>query len=156
MPARMRSRTDDETRFLNVDVDVWGRANLQPLVAALGNNVLVHYVGAEGSEQTAHFSLTSAHGKSADTIVRQLVALIEKLPRSARQLWNHARARDLNVGIQAGVTPYSHEIAFHQRTLDLVARVQGRIVITTYAVPARTPRAVRNASKSRIARKRHA
>ena len=153
MTANEPSLAEDETRFLNVDVDVWSKTDLQPLVAALGRNILVHYVGAEGAEQRAHFSLASAHDKSADAIIRRLVALIGKLPRGPRQLWNRARARDFNLGIQAGMTPYSHEIAFQHSTLELVARVRGRIVVTTYAVTARTPRAARNIPRLRIPRK---
>jgi len=34
------------TRFLNVDVDVWSKSDLQPLVAALGKKIFVHCVGA--------------------------------------------------------------------------------------------------------------
>jgi hypothetical protein len=33
------------THFLNVDPDVYSEADLQPLVAALGNKVMVLYVG---------------------------------------------------------------------------------------------------------------
>jgi hypothetical protein len=124
------ARAPNETRFLNVDVDVWSRSDLQPLVAALGRKILVHYVGRERREQSAHFSLASAHAKDADAIIRRLVALIEALPSPARQLWN--RARDFNIGIQAGTEPYSHELAVRDSTLALVAGVRGRIVITTY------------------------
>jgi hypothetical protein len=133
------------THFLNVDVDVWSKSDLQPLVAALGRKILVHYVGADPTEQSAHFSLATAHGKDADTIIRRLVALIEHLPARARQLWNRARARDFNIGIQAGITPFSHEIPLQPSTLERVARVRGRIVITTYAaeMPSRPRRAKR-------------
>jgi len=126
------SQHDDETRFLNVDVDVWSRSDLRPLVAAFGRKVLVHYVGKQRGENSAHFSLASAHGKSADAIIRRLVALIEALPRPARQLWNRARRRDFNIGIQAGIEPYSHELALQNATLTLAAGVGGRIVVTTY------------------------
>src|SRR5262245_7924657 len=143
MAAKAFLHTDNETRFLNVDVDVWAKANLEPLVAALGNKVLVHYVGAQAAEQSAHFSLASAHGKDPDTIIRRLVALIDKLPPRARLLWNRARARDFNVGVQAGIAPYSHEIVLRETTLDLVARVRGRIVVTTYASEVRSPRPTR-------------
>jgi hypothetical protein len=99
--AKAPSRAEDETRFLNVDVDVWSRSDLRPLVAAFGRRILVHYVGAERRQHSAHFALASAHGKDADAIIRRLVALIEALPRPARQLWNRARVRDFNIGIQA-------------------------------------------------------
>jgi len=120
------------TRFLNVDVDVWSRSDLRPLVAAFGRKILVHYVGKERGVSSAHFSLASAHGKTPDAIIRRLVVLIEALPRPARRLWNRAHRRDFNVGIQAGAEPHSHELAVNSATLALVAGVGGRIVVTTY------------------------
>lgn len=129
-----REAPANETRFLNVDVDVWSPSDLGPLVAALGRKVHVHYVGEERGEYSAHFSLASAYFRSADTRVRRLVALVETLPAPARRLWERARMRDFNLGIQAGFAPFSREIALDTTTVALVARVRGRIVITTYAV----------------------
>ena len=129
---KLFSQSGEETRFLNVDVDVWSRSDLRPLAAAFGRKILLHYAGKERGQQSAHFSLASAHGKSADAIIRRLVTLIEALPRPARQLWNRARRRDFNIGIQAGTEPYSHELALKGDTLGLVAGIRGRIVITTY------------------------
>jgi hypothetical protein len=131
-PRRSSAAAESATRFLNVDVDAWSESKLQPLVAAFGKRILVHYVGAERRQQSAHFALASAHGKDADAIIRRLVALIEALPRPARQLWNRARRRDFNIGIQAGIEPYCHELALQNATLALVAGVGGRIVVTTY------------------------
>jgi hypothetical protein len=153
MIVRQQAVADESpTQFLNIDVDIWSKSKLEPLMAALGKNVLVHYVGAERHEQSAHFSLASAHGKDPDTILHRLVALIERLPPPARQLWNRARTRDFNIGIQAGVTPFSHELALEAGTLERAAAVGGRVVITTYAAetpspPTRVPRAGATARK---------
>jgi len=48
---------EEVTNFLNVDLDILSRSRLEPLVAAFGKNVSVHYVGAEGSRYGAHLSL---------------------------------------------------------------------------------------------------
>ena len=132
-------RPDEETLFMNVDVDVYSKTSLQPLVAAFGKKVIVHHVGREGRDQSAHFSLASTHRDDADTLAYRLAGLVTRLPRAARQLWDRARRRDFNLGIQAGMTPYSHEIALTRRTLARVAAVGGRIVITTYAPAAPSP-----------------
>ena len=138
MSGRVTNKTrpprNEQTHFLNVDVDVYGRTDLQPLVAALGKKVIVHYVGPEGREQSAHFSLASAYGEDADTLTHRLAGLIKRLPLAARQIWDRARRRDFNLGTQAGMKPFSHEIALTMRTLDRVVQVGGRIVNTTYAV----------------------
>ena len=129
---------DEATWFLNVDVDVYSRTSLQPLMAALGRKVIVHRDGREGREYSAHFSLATAHGETADTVTYRLAGLIQTLPRPLRALWDAARRRDFNLGIQAGTSPFSHEIGISKRTLERVVDVGGRLVITTYA--ARIPR----------------
>ena len=40
--------TDDETAFLNVDVGVFAKHPLEPLAAALGDDVSLHYVDRVG------------------------------------------------------------------------------------------------------------
>ena len=129
----------EQTCFLNVDVDVWSPSDLRPLVAALGRKILVHYVGEERGAYSAHISLASAYTRDADTRIRRFISLVDKLPTAARRLWDRARSRDFNIGIQGGVTPHSHEIALDEGTIALVAGVRGRIVITTYAVETTAP-----------------
>ena len=141
-----KTPADAATHFLNVDVDVWSASDLRPLVTALGRKILLHYAGEERGEYSAHLSLAGGYTRDADTRIRRLVALIDKLPPAARRLWDRARARDFNLGVQAGVAPFSHEIALDARTVALVAAVRGRIVFTTYAVeqaPATPERAIR-------------
>ena len=127
------SREDDETRFLNVDLDVFSRSHLEPLVAALGRKVSLNYVGGERGRYSAHLALANSHRKDADTLIRALAACVNGLPRAARKLWNEAQSREFNIGIQAGFEPRSYEIRIKTETLALVARLKGRIGVTTYA-----------------------
>ena len=129
----VREQDQEETHFLNVDVDVWSKARLEPLIAAFGRRIGIHYVGDDGKECAAHFSLAYSYGKNADTLTRELATLVTKLPRAARRLWDNARVKDFNIAIQAGIKPHSHEVAIKQKTVALVVRVGGRVVITTYA-----------------------
>ena len=127
-----RVNREDETSFLNVDLDIWSRRPLEPLVEALGKKIFVHHVGREGRRHGAHLSLSSS-GQRADVLTRALAKLVAKLPKTARQLWDDATAREFNVGIQAGLTPFSHEIRLSPETLEIVARLRGSVVVTTYA-----------------------
>jgi hypothetical protein len=127
-----RVNREGETSFLNVDLDVWSRRPLEPLVEALGKRIIVHHVGREGRRHGAHVSF-SGFGQSADALTRALARLVEKLPEPARTLWDGATAREFNVGIQAGLTPFSHEIRITAETLEMVARLGGTVVVTTYA-----------------------
>jgi hypothetical protein len=44
---------DDQTHFLNVDLDVWSRSPLDELVAAFGKSVYVLYIGRERRRYSA-------------------------------------------------------------------------------------------------------
>jgi hypothetical protein len=124
--------SESATQYLNVDLDVWSSQSLEPLVAALGERVCVHYVGREGRRHGAHVSLART-SRSADATARALARLIETLPQPARRLWDTASARDFNIGIQAGLTPHAHEVRLSATTLEIIARLGGRIVVTTYS-----------------------
>lgn len=123
---------EEETCFLNVDLDILATVSLEPLVAALGQRVFVHYVGREGRRFGAHVS-RSSYGQTADKLTRELCGLIRRLPRGPRRLWDNALSREFNVGVQAGLRPHSHEVRISENTLSLVAGLRGSVVLTTYA-----------------------
>jgi hypothetical protein len=135
-PAKFR---DTNTTFLNVDLDIWSAAPLEPLVATFGRRVVVLHTGKEGRRYVAHLELAGiSQSRSADRAIRALVALVRTLPPRSRALWNRARTRDFNIGIQAASAPYAYELPVEPETIRAVAGVNARIVVTVYApVPAR-------------------
>ena len=122
----------DATTFLNVDLDIASKVSLDPLVAAFGRKVFVHHVGRIKRKFWARVSRFS-YGQSADTLTRELCAMVLGLPRAPRALWNSAISREFNVGIQAGLRPHCHEVRLTKKTVALVARLGGTIALTTYA-----------------------
>jgi hypothetical protein len=130
------------TKFLNVDLDIVSRVPLQPLVAALGKAVVVHYVGREGRRHTAHVALSSWN-RTADGLIRDLIRRVDRLPRPARRLWDAATSREFNIGIQADATPFSHEVRLGAETVRQMAEVGARLGVTTYAPEAPAPKASR-------------
>jgi hypothetical protein len=48
-------------------------------------------------------------------------------------LWNAAKVRDFNIGVQAEMRPPSYVIALAPETLKAVSLVKARIVLTVYA-----------------------
>jgi hypothetical protein len=92
------------THFLNVDLDIYSSRDLQALVTALGQKVMVLYVGRIRRTHRAHLELAKST-KTADATIRGFCALIEALPKVERHLWNAARVRDFNIGVQAGMQP---------------------------------------------------
>lgn len=133
------------TQFLNVDLDVFAKVPLNAMAEAFGDTVIVLHAGRRGRRYSAHLELSGSGGESAqqaDRVVRQLVRLVERLPRHARRLWNQADAREFNLGIEAATKSRVFELRLQPGTLKAVANVDGRIVVTVYA-PQRVLRAAR-------------
>jgi len=132
MKIRNAGASDEEaTNFLNVDLDIFSKSRLEPLVAAFGDRVEVHYVGREGSRYCAH--LERGFPRNADTGIKALAALVRQLPGRARKLWNNAQVKDFNIGIQGGIKPHYCEFPLHLETLSEVVKLGARVVITVYA-----------------------
>ena len=123
-----------ETRFPNVDLDLYSSRDLQSLIAALGKKVIVLHYGRPEKTYEAHFELPIPRS-TADVIIRKFCALIERLPKAERDVWNTAKVRDFNIGIEAGTKPLSCEFPIAAKTIQAVAAVGARVVVTVYAPP---------------------
>jgi hypothetical protein len=132
------TKNKEETGFLNVDLDVYSQSNLEALAAALAHKTFVLHVGREGNRYGAHFELTTVP-KNADATIRGLAALIRALPRSARRLWDGAKTREFNIGLQAGSVGRHIEVRLPPETIHEVASLGGQLAIAVY--PSRLARA---------------
>jgi hypothetical protein len=125
------------TTFLNVDLDVSGTEDLSPLVQALHPAIFELHTGRGRSGYETHLELASrasARTSDADATIKRFVKLLTVLPPRARGLWERARQRDFNIGIQGGSEPHAFELGLRPETLQAVARLGARIVVTVYAV----------------------
>ena len=122
----------EATHFLNVDLDIYSRQDLEALVNALGKKVIVLYAGRLRRTHRAHLELAKTT-KTADATIRGLCALIAALPNVERDLWNAAKVRDFNIGVQACTQPHSTEFALSAETLKASHELGARIVFTVYA-----------------------
>jgi hypothetical protein len=137
------------TEFLNVDLDIVSDAKLQALVDAFGRRVCVLHVGRERRRYAAHLEL-AATPRNADRAIRAFAALVEGLPRSARTVWNNARRREFNIGLQAGRTPYSYELGLQPETLRVAAAIGTGVGVTVYAPPPRAEELPSRPSKQKM------
>jgi len=128
------NEANERTRFLNVDLDIYSKTNLKPLVTALGNEVLVLYSGREGRLWSAHLELPE-QPQNPEGAIRRLAALIPALPPAAQRLWYAATRREFNIGVQAGSRPHAREIKLAPGTIHKVASLEARLVVTVYAPP---------------------
>jgi hypothetical protein len=118
-------------KFLNVDLDVFSKASLEPLVRDLGERVVVHYQGREGRRFSAHLSLTVPG--SPDRAILKLASLIRKLSSETKRVWSQAETRTFSIGIQAEFLPPVLEFVLSSEAVLAAADLNGRIAITIYA-----------------------
>lgn len=124
----------ERTRYINVDLDIFSRVSLKKLVDAMGEEAFVLFVGGKGQKHEAHIELAGSHfGMSADRTIMGLIGLIQRLPAGYRKIWDSARSREFNVGIEAGLEPHGFQLRLHRRTVEAVREVGGALVITVYA-----------------------
>jgi hypothetical protein len=123
--------TDEFTYLANVDLDIYSRRKLQPLVDALGKKVFVLFVGKWGSRHKAVLEVSRAV-RDADSTIRKFCQLIRALPPEARAHWDRATKRDFNIGIVSAHKPHCTAFVVKESTVREVAELGGRIMLTVY------------------------
>ena len=123
-------------RFLNVDVEVESRADLDPLVAAMARGALAIGRYRRSGRHCVRFELNTSP-RSPDHGIRAFSTLLERLPPPARRLWRTARRRDFDIGVQGSRRSDPAIIGLCRETVQLAAKLGGRIVITVYAADGR-------------------
>jgi hypothetical protein len=137
--TKTTGQRDEETTFLNVDLDVWAGYDLALLVEAFGSRVSDMFTGAadvgEGAYQT-HLELAVGERDpwNPDSAIQTFVRLIEGLPPAAKRLWDEANLRVFDIGIQAGVTPRAFQFSLRPDTLAAASRLKANVALTIYAV----------------------
>lgn len=126
--------------FLNVDLEILSRCDLQPLTNTLGDKVHVLYSAREGRTYRLHLELAEMPS-NADRMIRGFCELIGHLPKTAREVWKQAKRRDFNIGVEAGTSlSHPHEFALSTETLKAAHDLGARIAFTVYAAEKRQKR----------------
>jgi hypothetical protein len=125
--------TLDETLFRNVDLDIYSRSDLQPLVTALGHRVIDLYVGRVRRTYEAHLELaTGRNNQTVASIILGFCKLIERLPSAKRELWDSAKTRSFDIGIEAPKRNFHFWTAVSPEAVRAAAEVGAQIAVTVY------------------------
>jgi hypothetical protein len=127
-----RSASSSTTHFLNVDLDIYSKDDLRPLVDLFGNKVIVLYVGRPRGRYEAHLEIAKST-KTADSTIRAFCKLIEALPYAGRESWNAATVRSFSIGVQAAAQPNSLDFVIQPQTVRAVSALAAQMVLTVYA-----------------------
>jgi hypothetical protein len=133
----MLSPPPSEAQFLNVDLEVRGPADLQPLIDDLGEDVVNLHAGRVHDHYLATFEATVSG--DADHRISYLCRLVDQLDPEARRIWDQASSKVFDIGYEAGAGPKSYESNLRPETIADVARVGAAIRVTVYP-PSKSPR----------------
>lgn len=139
----------DDSLFLNVDLDIYSKTDLQPLVDALDSSVIEMWVGRVRRTYEAHLEVGWEPRKTPSSIILRFCKLIRALPVRERRIWNAAKTKSFDIGIEA---PKRHRHFWSSVTPEAVraaAEVGAQIAITIYG-----PMKVAKTKKKRAASSR--
>ena len=120
------------THFLNVDLDIYSKRDLHPLVKSFGRKVIDLYTGRERGKFCTHLEVAK-NVRAADSAIWAFCGLVEGLPKPERALWNTANIRSFSIGIQTGTQPNSCDFTIRLKTVQAVSFLGAQIVVTIYA-----------------------
>jgi len=118
-------------QFLNVDLDIYSKRDLQPIAKRLGRKVFTLYIGRDRGRYSAHFEL-AGETRAPDSTIRALCRVIESLPTEERALWDSATVKSFSIGIQAGTKQGPTDFVIRPATVKAVSELGAQIVLTLY------------------------
>lgn len=142
----------DKTRFMNVDLDIHSKLDLRPLVSALGEKISENYVGRVRRTHEAHLELAWRHNQTPTSIILGFCKLIEALPRSERKLWDSAKTRSFDIGIESPERNTYFWSAVSPEAVRAAADVGAQIAITVYG-PMKVVKGARKSTKAALSKK---
>lgn len=128
----------DKSQFLNVDLDIISNSDLKSLVEAMGDRIIVLYVGRVKRHYEAHLELagsalpTARHPKIPEILILRFCRLIQDLPHQARKLWDSAKTRSFDVGIVARGPMHHYWFALTPKAIEAALEINAQIAVTVY------------------------
>jgi hypothetical protein len=120
--------------FINVDLEVRPRADLQPLVDALSRSLFSLYAGREGRGYLATFE-NGAGARGADTpdrTIQRIIRVVDRLRPDVRRHWNRARDRVFDIGVTKTSGAKVFYLPLAAKTVQAISRVGARIALSFY------------------------
>ena len=120
----------EATRFLNVDLELVTRGEVDALLAHWGALVMLRD-STENGKRTIWIELEEDH-RGVEPTLDGFLSLVESLPVPLQTLWDDCDDRCFNVGVQAGVLPHAAAFFIASSTLRRIADVNAHIEFTVY------------------------
>ena len=121
----------EQTRFLNVDLELVATIELQPLLERLSSDTFALRDSTEDGRRTVWLELAE-DPRDAEDALAGFARVIESLPDEARRAWGECEDRCLNIGIQGAPDPHAAAFRISAPTLARISALGARLEITVY------------------------
>jgi hypothetical protein len=132
MTRRSRSTSTSSTHFLNVDLELVSRADLELLLAELAPATVTLRDSVESGGRTLWLELDGGNPTDANAAVSQFITIVRALSPAARHEWDACDDRCFNIGIQSGATPHAAAFRLTAESISGIAAVGARLELTVY------------------------
>ena len=123
-----------EIRYINTDLELESNEDLNPIIEALGKDVLVLHHGPVQGMNHASVELSSDHSSDPDEVIGRYCDLIENLPKTARKIWDNCLTRIIDIGVESGSSPKSYRFEVRQPIMNRVSAIGASLAVTIYAM----------------------
>jgi hypothetical protein len=123
--------------YLNIELEVRASVDLKRLSAGMGTEFLVNYcdpVEPGTFLLSGSISPIDVNDRGPDATAIRLCDLVEQLPIDARELWNNATDRVLDIGLDANLDRHCIVNLLAPETLMRIAKIAARLAVSVYAV----------------------
>lgn len=117
--------------FLNVDLEIFSRSSLEPLVGALDKRVITLYSGQEFGLNKVVLEVWG-EPESPEFCILRFCKLISSLPSRERAIWDGAKSRTFDIGIEAPELGRTYWSPINAKAVRAAAEVNARIAISVY------------------------
>lgn len=120
--------------YLNTDLDLVSATALTELAAALAAEgmFVLHCEQQESGEWQARLE-TNAQHQATEPNILAILAIVEGLPQTLREVWAGCTRRDFSIGFDCGDQPQAVEHGLASDTLRRLAAAGAGLSITLYA-----------------------
>jgi hypothetical protein len=120
----------EATHFLNVDLELVTRGDVDALLAHWGSLVMLRDSVEDGA-RTIWIELEADY-RAVEPTLDAFLSLVESLPDSLQRMWDDCDVRCFNIGIQSGTSPHAEVFSIASSILRRIAAVDADVVFTVY------------------------
>jgi hypothetical protein len=131
----MPKHRPDQTRFLNVDLDIRAKSGLRTLLTAMEPVVTVLNFQPR---RLLSVELKARQPRTINEAVRLFFELVDSVEPSTRLVWDRCESWCLQIGIQAATTPHEAQFDVSEEAIEMLGRMRAHIGISIYGASGRT------------------